>query len=211
MVGIGTAMMGSEAIQAGKEVGMAYLNDMFSARQLRRGYKMAKKMAIKGPSYQVQGLRRAGLNPILAAGGMKMGGSQPIPVHSARAGSVSGRSTLGMDIMTARNLAAQNQLIKDQSFKTRAEGDKARAEADAIAKVGLGATTFPGRLGDSLYRSLRNIHGALPDDAGFWEFMSGSPTTKRAASAKETRGRAKRTGSALEQRKHRLVRPTRGF
>ena len=207
----GWGIAAQEAWNAGKEVGMAYLNDMFAARQLRRGYKVAKKMAIKGPSYQVQGLRRAGLNPILAAGGMKMGGSQPIPIHSARAGSVSGRATPAMDIMTARNLAAQNKLIKDQSFKTRAEGDKARAEADAIAKVGLGVTTFPGRLGDSLYRTLRNIHGRLPDDAGFWEFMSGSPTTKRPASASETRARAKRTGSSVEQRKHRMVRPTRGY
>ena len=207
----GWGIAAQEAWNTGKEVGMAYLNDMFSARQLRRGYKMAKKMAIKGPSYQVQGLRRAGLNPILAAGGMKMGGSQPIPIHSARAGSVSGRATPAMDVMTARNLAAQNQLIRDQSFKTRAEGDKARAEADAIGKYGLGVTTTLGRYGHSIGGAAGRAWKSLPSDAGFWEFMSGSPTTKRPASAKESRARAKRTGSAVEERKHRLVRPTRGY
>lgn len=198
------------AADAAKDVGMGYLNDMFSARQMERGYKYSRKLARYLPSDQVKGLRRAGLNPILAAGGMKVGGGQPIVAHSARAVQSGSRSSY-IDVMTGRNLAEQHKLLRTQSYKTKAEGDKARAEADAIAKYGLGVSTTLGRYGHSLGGAAGRVWQSLPSDAGFWEFMTGTPTTKRPASAKETRSRAKRTGSSVEQKKHRLVRPTRGY
>ena len=173
---IGAGIAASEAVSAGKDVGLSYLGDMFSARQMARGYKYAKKMMKKGPSYQVQGLRRAGLNPILAAGGMQMGGSSAIPTHSAKSVSA-GRSGAFMDYMSARNLGEQNKLLQAQTLKTKADARKATMEANAIATSGLGATTTLGRFGHSLGTGLGRVFDPLIEifnpSTGQWSAKGG--------------------------------------
>ena len=139
----GWGIVGQQALETGRDVGMAYLNDMFSARQAARGYKYWRKSLRKGPGYQVEGLRRAGLNPILAAGGMQMGGSAFAPVHSARVVGSSGKGPGMLEYVQMQNIRAQTD-------KTAAEASLARAEADAVAKFGLGARRPMGKWIDSL-------------------------------------------------------------
>jgi len=67
MAGLGKILGGLAIGGASQGLGGA-ISGAFAKKQRKHAYKLWKKQTLRGPSFAVQGLRRAGLNPILALG-----------------------------------------------------------------------------------------------------------------------------------------------
>lgn len=92
-------------------VGSALAGAASSAFSQAQQYRYQKRWALRGPGYQMQGLRDAGLNPILAAGsiGGGAGGGQVSPISPPDvAGGVS-------SALQARYLASQSKFADAQT------------------------------------------------------------------------------------------------
>lgn len=122
---------GQGAFEALAQLGNQYQGQSFShflnARAASKSWDKQKDWATRGPSYVMQGLRRAGINPILAAGG-------GISVGAARAPQASPSkpfaATGGLPGMQAKLMAEQTRAasaLGDVNYNT---ADKIRAEAD---------------------------------------------------------------------------------
>lgn len=125
-----------------------YLYDL----QNNEYYKLSQKYATNTAKWAVDGLRRAGLNPILAAQNPNMssnlGDARPSlsPVSSTAKGAVRGASISGGSVSTPVNLAALSQIgaTASQNERNAAETDNIKADTE-IKKFG------GGEIGSSLF------------------------------------------------------------
>lgn len=102
------------AAQVGGDVLSSGLNYAFGQAASRRAYDRSIKYLEESPSAQVAGLRKAGLNPILAAGNLgsgQAGGNFPSNVSS----------DIGGAVASSRQLSQQRDLIDSQISKQTAE------------------------------------------------------------------------------------------
>lgn len=144
-----------------------------------RAHDRAKNMMTRGPTYRMIGLRKAGLNPIAAAGGaLGVGGSgggfasSPVVVPG-------GGSATPLDVTGASAKNAQRQLLQAQT-KTQ-QGLAMKAEAEGLhAALGLVESAELARLyGTEEGRKIlldRITTQSLPDNIGaalFKMFLSG--------------------------------------
>ncbi len=194
---------GAVAGMVAGELASSGMQAFFNAREGKKARRFAKKMYKKRYQYTVEDMRKAGLNPVLLAGASPGGVGAPSPARIDK-------PRLG----EAATAYAAMRLQAAQTKLTMASARKAEVEADAIEKMGIGATTFPGRVGHSLYRLGRSaVEGIseLPSDTAFHRYVFGSPGPMSKAGRKAMKARKKRIRSSPEGRKHRLVRPTRGY
>lgn len=84
----------------------------FSAKQ---AYRYDKKTAIHGPSWHVEGLRKAGLNPVLAAGSSPTFGSSPSSI------SIPSVATSAKDYSFAKLQKSQLKVSQNQEITSAAE------------------------------------------------------------------------------------------
>lgn len=93
----------------------------FNAMGASLAFDRQKKMIIRGPTWAVKGLKRAGLNPILAAsGGLKIGGAGDAKqAHAAQ------NSNAGL-------AGAQGLLLGEQSSAANAAAAHSNAQADIV-------------------------------------------------------------------------------
>jgi hypothetical protein len=116
-------------MQAGHDKDMFSLESGFASAMAAKQFQRQRQMLRAAPRLQVQGLKAAGLNPILAAtGGFKSpaGGSLPIP--SARASS-SAKGSGGGSPPGAKLLIGQTNLLNAQAANARANARLADAQA----------------------------------------------------------------------------------
>lgn len=120
-------MWGELAASAGQAAG-SMLQDVaqmgiqsaFNAQAASKSWDRQKNLMTRGPTYQMQGLRDAGLNPILAAqGGFAKGGSAP---QQSATGLPSGGAQRSL-------LSAQLGNIKEQTRAAGAQADINEAQA----------------------------------------------------------------------------------
>lgn len=111
------------------DVALMGVQSAFNQQAAGMAWDRQKNLMTRGPTYAMQGLREAGLNPILAAsGGIKGAGNAPQQSATAISSSGSQRALLG----------SQLELTKEQTRAAEAQGTKTQAEAmiqGAIANV----------------------------------------------------------------------------
>lgn len=110
------AQLGTQSIgqSIGFGIGRAQMGDSWD--QWKRGLK-------KGPTYRMEGLRRAGLNPILAAAGGLQGPPTPTNANPA------GKGGLGENPVTAGETRNTAKAMQD---KLLSEGDLARTQSELV-------------------------------------------------------------------------------
>ena len=140
------AMIGGAAASKGMElantVGTSYLGSLINYSfgkkaekvSLRRQYKYAEKYAKNSPSWTVEGLRNANLNPILAA---TDGAFSSPTVPSVSTPSFSGGGSSGDSILDGLNTLSnlqtadkQRDLMSAQAALTKADAELAEARID---------------------------------------------------------------------------------
>lgn len=112
-----------QLIQGLGEVGSAYLSASFSRKERERAQNFLRKFTVQKPGLMVEGLKRAGLNPILAADGGFSGGVSGPGFQSI--GAVRPGTSAGEFAQRMADLA----LTKEQARKTKAEADTATTNA----------------------------------------------------------------------------------
>ncbi len=117
------AIAGAVAGQALGSMMQGGANYYFSKELAKLQFEHQKEMMQNAHQWEVQDLRKAGLNPILSAGGSGASGSAAAPVVSANGGNP---VSSAMALKTARE---QQLLLQDQQAKTRAETKAAEALA----------------------------------------------------------------------------------
>lgn len=140
------------------EIASSGMQAYFNAQQSQKARKFAKRMYKKRYQYTMEDMRKAGLNPILAAGGGMAGnapGAVPARIDKPQLGQAA-----------SAYVAMQQQ--KAQARLLSANARKAEAEADAIEKSGLGVTTPIGR-------KLHSVGDAVID---VFDLLTGERTQK---------------------------------
>lgn len=185
--------VGAAVGKAGMEIGASAIQNAMNKNMQQRAMRFAKKMYQHRWQYTVDDMRKAGINPIYLA--MGKGGAGAAPT----AGMIGAQKPQAPDLAQTASAVAQMRL-------TDAQADKARAEADAIKKFGLGATTWYGRAADSAAKVTPVIRDALIEIYDFLEkkwSAKGGPQVRRGKTYKyrlpPDTGR-----SGYEQRLHRL-------
>lgn len=93
-------------VAAGGDIGGAFLQHGFDKKLMRKQFKYNRRTIKESPTWQMEGYRRAGLNPILAI-------RQPSPVgFSARGGAPS--VTPGSSGVQGASAAMQMRLVREQ-------------------------------------------------------------------------------------------------
>lgn len=161
--------------QTAKDIGGAFLGDYQNRKASKRQYKYWKWGQYEGPSLKVAGLKKAGLNPILAAGAA---GSSFAPGMSARSvamsdlsKSVTAASDYAFKRTQERKVKSETDLtnqLKDEAFhrtlKEMYQGTSAHAQATMDAMT---AKVFSSRIGKYIFPVMRAASkaGLRPDIA----------------------------------------------
>lgn len=168
---------GVGALQAlgaiGLELGGAALGANFSARAAKASYERQKNLLMYGPTLRMRGLRKAGLNPILAASGGLGGGGQPsaAAVAPSRGPSVAGAASAALTRAQARVMQSQVEANNALVGKHQADADFARQrtmltslDVPAAAVRSMYARTPEGM--ETIVRGVRNA-----SDPNQWQAM----------------------------------------
>jgi hypothetical protein len=121
-------------MQAGHDKDMFGLESEFASAQAAKQYERQRALLQDSPRLQMEGLKSAGLNPILAAtGGFKSpaGGSLPIP--SARASSSAKGAGQGSP-PGAKLQLGQYRLLTEQANATAKQAQLSEAQAEKVKK-----------------------------------------------------------------------------
>ncbi len=110
------------ALGTANSLGSSALGWYYSKKAAERNYKYSEKFAKNTPSWNVAGLEKAGLNPMLAAGANATSGAGSVGVGAPSGGN--------FDVNTALEGAATGASIAN----TLADKNKKDAEAKAITK-----------------------------------------------------------------------------
>lgn len=116
--------MSEAALGGAAALGGSAMSAIGNAAGSHRAWKRQKALIKRGKSWQVQGMRDAGLNPILAAQGAL--GSMP----SSPGGPSFQDPKLGTEITNARNVSSQSKLRTEQQNLTRTQGAMGRKKMD---------------------------------------------------------------------------------
>lgn len=110
------------AVSAGLDFGSNLLNTFVSAVSVSKNRKFQERMARNAHQYEVDDLRRAGLNPVLSAGGRgadtPSGGVIDTP-----------RFDLGKGYRETQGLKLQNEILKLNAAKTAQEIQTSKSQA----------------------------------------------------------------------------------
>lgn len=130
-----TWQAGAGALMSGGLIGQGL---SFGLNQISasKAHDRAKNMMTRGPGYRMEGLRAAGLNPILAASGGLSGPPTPVSQAHAASGAKGGDPLVG----------AQKRLINQQTSAALAQEVKSTSEANLNdVRKELEALDFPRR------------------------------------------------------------------
>jgi hypothetical protein len=147
--------------QAGHDKDMFGLESEFASAQAAKQYERQRALLQDSPRLQMEGLKSAGLNPILAAtGGFKSpaGGSLPIP--SARASS-SAKGAGQSSPPGAKLALGQYRLLMEQANLASAQAKKVESEKERVD-----VTTSILRLTEEITDLLREVVGLAKDNNG---------------------------------------------
>ena len=115
----------SGAIGAATDVGMGFLNQRFASGSADKAKNLQRYFNLQTPRQHVWGLRAAGLNPILAAGGKGSAGAPNVGHGSVGTGATS--AGVG-SALQARRLVAELENIEADTMKKHEERWRATAE-----------------------------------------------------------------------------------
>jgi hypothetical protein len=121
-------------MQAEHDKTMFGMESEFASAQAAKQYERQRKMLQDSPRLQMEGLKSAGLNPILAAsGGFKSpaGGSLPIPTARASSSAKGSGQTAPAG---AKITVGQAKLLREQATATAKQGNLYDAQADKVKK-----------------------------------------------------------------------------
>lgn len=140
-------------------------NEWLIPYQLRKNFQYAERYAKNGPSWNVEGLRAAGLNPILAASGGFHGGSSPSSSVGS-SGGVSAPQTHGSSLPSADIIGAINGIKQNELLDEQIEGEKIK---NNNAKKNMGLS---GR--DATYARIFNEVRSLVGEENFSKLSKGT-------------------------------------
>lgn len=124
-------------IAAAATIGGGLLSNSASAKAARKSIAFQREMAQNAHQYEVEDLRKAGLNPILSAmgrGASASGGAMPTFRNPAEGLAATALSAKRMKEEIA-NMKVTNNLIRQQTQATVAQGNKAYYEAETIKNM----------------------------------------------------------------------------
>lgn len=125
---LGAGILGASAA----DIGSGFMSQWFGASANKKAYERQKNMLMYGPSLAVRGLEAAGLNPILAATGGKLGHTSP-PVHQAQAGKMGSTGAAKMLLQAQLGqIRAQTEAAYAQAAKTSFEANIQATMAEAL-------------------------------------------------------------------------------
>lgn len=122
------AAFGAAAAQAGLKQLDATIADSRQRRMTRYNNEQTLHMYEEGPRHQMEGLRRAGLNPMLAYQNLEFSGSTPVQVQRAGIGDDVGQAY--QSYSSAEQTQEQTEQTRQTTSKLKEETRKAIAEAD---------------------------------------------------------------------------------
>ena len=174
------------AIGAATDVGMGFLEQMFAGKAADKAKNISRYFAKRKHQMEVHSLRRAGLNPILAAG--RFGGATGPSVGHANVGSSGFSAGVGSALQAKRLIAELNNINMDTQKK----------EEEAYATATLGAKTRrESAILDETLNSAKAAAAAAKAEEEFWKsdvgkkmkkidlfFRSLNPMTGAASSAR---------------------------
>lgn len=115
-----TASLYLGGLSSATTIGSAFLQDSFSQSASKKAYKYWKWGQEIGPQLRMRGLRKAGLNPILAAGGSSAGAA-------AFGGGLTARGLAANNLANSVSSAASLSLARKQGRLLDAQTDKERS------------------------------------------------------------------------------------
>jgi hypothetical protein len=125
------AMFGEQALHDKQMFG---LESDFAAKQAARQHHRQRVLLQDAPQLQMEGLKAAGLNPILAAtGGFKSPAGGALPIPTARASS-SAKGSGGGAPPGAKLQLGQYRLLMEQANATAKQADLSEAQAEKVRK-----------------------------------------------------------------------------
>lgn len=113
LAGLGKILGGLAIGGASQGIGGS-ISGAFAKKQRKQAYKLWKKQTLRGPSFAVEGLRRAGLNPILALG---------------KGGGIGGNvGLLGQTQLDTKGVASARDILEAPASKDLLEQQRAQSK-----------------------------------------------------------------------------------